>query len=152
MNSILKIIGLILVFSVCTAYGFMKSSSLKKREKYLETLINCVEELRQSIRFNGASKEKLINKVFICRNLLLINNKNIVFPENSCDDETQKILCDFLTSFGTEDIESELKRAELCKLSLERRYLNLQKTSFALAKIYRTMGLSVGAVICLLFI
>ncbi len=152
MNTVIKIAGLILIFSVCSAFGFMKSSNLKKRENYLEALIRCMEELGQRMRYDGSNKEKLINQTFVVENLFTFSGEKAVFPESYCDTDTENILCDFLNAFGKGDIESELKRVELCKLSLERRYLSSQKASSEMGKIYRTMGMSVGAVVCLLLI
>ena len=64
MAWLFKAAGLTVLFCVCSAYGVLKSYSLKKRKKALTEIIFSMTELRDRIRTGAGELEKIISLSF----------------------------------------------------------------------------------------
>ncbi len=144
----IKVIGLILIFSVCSMIGFSKAYSLKKRKDRLKVLIKCMTSLAEYVKIGNSERKCLIEKAF--GNEFSVE-KNTVSEENLTK-EDKEIFLEFFESFGKSE-----KKAEYDKINL---YLNFLKENSKkaendfekLSRLYSRTGVLIGLVICIFLV
>ena len=146
----LKIVGLILIITASTLFGFFWSVKLKNRQLRLLKLCTFLEELEIQIK-SGAE----------LKNILLASGGEVgiyiedfgvkVSPEHLLPKDI-KLLEDFFSGLGMGDTESQIKRCSVYGLMLK----NLEKSAAEQvnlkANLYQKLGFFAGLFVAVMFI
>lgn len=145
-----KITGFLLIFSACTAIGILKSDSLKQRYQQLEEIIKSLSILAERIRLGGYERDELIFLSF-GDSLKIDSNFDIKLTYGSLSKDDLSLLTEFFKGFGMTDKDSEYERAILYSSLLKERLDSANKTYKEQGKLYRTIGVMSGIVLCIFF-
>ena len=152
MITVFKVLGMLLLFSVCALLGFYKAAVLAKRAKALETMVCRLKEMAQYLSYEGAEREKLLQKVFGGCDIVDLENGRVQLRDNSLDSGDTEIITDCFSKFGSCDLKGERERLDMYIGMLSDRRENAAKSAAELGRVYRTIGLCAGAAGCLLLI
>ena len=145
-----KISGLLVVFLVAASLGLLKSESLKLRCDRLEKIVKSLNRLCELVRIGGYEIDELIS---VCFDSNIINSEkgNFFICEEYLLKEDIGLLREFFNGFGVSDKEGEAKRIELFCTLLNAKYQDAQKTFLELGRLYRSVGIMSGIIICIFF-
>lgn len=152
MTLIIKGLGLITVFAVCTAFGFSRAAALKRRAAELEDICCRLRELGQYLRYEGVERMRLVQKTFAGSDAVTVLNGGISIAEGIFAPQDRQLLEEFFQKLGSSDVTAECERVELYVGLLSRQQEIAAKNAAEQGKLYRTMGLCAGAAGCLLLI
>lgn len=142
MRLLFKIAGLIIILTTCTAIGFLKAISLKKRCKRLTEIINGFLKLKEKLRLRAGDKKRLLCECF--------GNQHNLTEGLKKEDIT--LFNDFLNTFGSGDTHSELQRCEafigLFDIKIDEATAELNSQ----AQLYKGLGFLCGVFICIFFL
>lgn len=142
MRTLFKIVGLISVFIVCIALGFLKAFSLKGRYEDLRIATSSISKLKEKIRLHTGDKTRLFLECFSVPPEKLINLNN--------DDKA--LLNEFIINFGKSDTKAEIERCD-AYISLFKTKMFEAKTEFdEQQRLYKTLGFLGGIFICIFFL
>lgn len=142
MKLLLKISGLVLIFSVCTALGLLKGISLKARYNRLCDIKKGLCELKEHLRLQNGERNYLLTKCFAST------------PESSREltKADLDIWNDFLKDFGMTDSEHEQRKCDFY-ISLFDVKINEARQQYTTEQpLYRNLGLLGGTFICIFFL
>ena len=150
MAWLFKAAGLTVLFCACSAYGVLKSYSLKKRKKALTEIIFSMTELRDRIRTGAGELEKIIALSF---------GDKAVFENGaakiSCDDislRDRKLINELFSGMGMADAETECGRITLYITLTEKQCAEAEKNCAELCRLYTAFGVLCGAFLCIFFL
>lgn len=146
-----KISGLLLILTVCSALGILKAESLKIRCKSLEETIKALISLSERIKVGCYERDELIYSCFGNR-LIIDSDCNIKLLELQLNDGDFKLLNEFFKGFGMTDRNSEYERAVLYCSLLKERYSSAKKIHSELSRLYCTIGIMSGIILCIIFL
>ena len=143
-----KISGLLVVFLVSASLGLLKSESLKLRCDRLEKIVKSLNRLCELVRIGGYEIDELIS---VCFDSNIINSEkgNFFICEEYLLKEDIDILREFFNGFGVTDKEGEVKRIKLFCSLLEGKHRDAQKAFLELGRLYRSVGLMGGLILCI---
>ena len=151
MLLLFKIIGLICIFSSCSALGFLKSTLLKKRKEKLSSISRSVSRLAEYIRGNGGEINLLAGRCFSPKDIT-VKNGVLILDESFLEKEDISLIKEFLSDFGLKDSEGEYQRTKLyAELIESQRKISAEKFA-RLSRLYNTVGVLFGMVVCIFFI
>lgn len=139
MTTLFKIIGLVLILSVCTAVGFLKALSLKARVVRLREIKSGLFTLKEKLRLHGGDKSRLLNDCFLSP------------PESFTElDNTDLLLWkEFLKDFGMSDTAAEYQRCESYITLFDAKITDAQKSFDEQQKLYKSLGFLGGLFVCI---
>lgn len=145
---LIKIIGLITVFSVCTAAGFMKSAAINKRAKKLSDFYRSICSLAERIRIGS---DEILRLVEICfdRSLCGISENKIVIDESYLSPDDIRLLNELFSGLGMEDSTSEYNRINSYLRLIEIQCESANADTAQLCKLYKSLGALCGIFICI---
>ena len=150
MTWLFKAAGLTVLFCACSAYGVLKSYSLKKRKKALTEIIFSMTELRDRIRTGAGELEKIIALSF---------GDKAVFENGaakiSCDDislRDRELINELFSDMGMADAETECGRITLYITLTEKQCAEAEKNCAELCRLYTAAGVLCGAFFCIFFL
>ncbi len=140
--SLFKIIGLILILTVCTAAGFLKALSLKTRLDTLCEVKQGLLMLKEKLRLRSGDKAQLINECFSTN------------PQNTLSNKSGdlKLWCEFYNGFGLGDTENEYKRCSAYISLFDNKINDAQTELLKGQRLYKSLGFLSGLFICIFFI
>ncbi len=141
-----KIIGMAILLFSSSAYGFMLSDRLKKREKALLYVIGCLKELKSRIRLESGEINGLLKKSFTNSTILNIG-ENLCVNSNWLKPDDIDLINEYFKNAGMSDIYAECDRLDLYISLIECRYESAKSESERLCRLYRTLGFLCGAFI-----
>lgn len=145
----LKFLGLVLVFASSAAFGFYKSFSLKQKQKNLLKICNGISLLGELIRTSKAEKNELLEKALGEEFFLKITNcPSLLKLEKS----TLSLLDEFLSGFGSGDVEAEYNRAKSYSKLFYKEYSHLEEQNLSKCKLYSSLGVLLGIGLCIFFL
>lgn len=150
--SAVKLIGLALLFSACTAAGFSRAAALDRRARILRKTSSCLSELGERIRCDGAERGRLLNEIFGGTGILSLSGRSVVLHDCGFSAEDKRLLNDFFDRLGTGGGELEYNRVQLTLTLLSRQQQQADRRAAELSHICRTAGLCAGLAGCLLFL
>ena len=148
----LKALGLILLFCVCVAAGQQKAMRIVKRKNALGCVCKGLNEMEARMRYGAYERDRLIKEAFSQGNILTVQDGDIVFLESGLYQEDEAALSELFSEFGRADTASEEGRIRLYKTLFEQKKQDFETEAAAAVKLYRTIGICAGAVVCLIFI
>lgn len=169
----LKYAGIAVVIFTCTAAGFMKSLSLSRRVKELETFISALSFIATEIRYFASPTPVIISKIKskeeyaglhvfeICEKNLLTTHDFKKSWTSALDASKQYLSLDagdietlkcFGNTFGTTDIEGELANCEHYINSMKVRLESARIDKTKRGRMYSSLGLLTGVLIAAVLI
>ena len=143
-----KVSGMVMVFSVCSIWGFSRSAALKKRAEKLLAFSRSAQELAELIRTEACEIRPLLERTFDGQ-LLKVTEKDFFLNEEYYKKEDVKLLLAFLSKLGLSDSLSEYRRisgyAEIIKQRSDQAFCECEK----LCRLYKSLGCMVGIFICI---
>ncbi len=141
MRLLFKILGLAIIMTVCTAAGFLKAVSLKKRYDRLIEIKNGLSVLKEKLRLRSGDKSRLLRECF---------SESIKATDNLKADDVA-LWQSFLKSFGNGDTNSELQRCDSYIGLLDIRINDAKNEFDNQSRLYKSLGFLCGIFICIFF-
>lgn len=142
MKLLIKIAGFVLIILATSAIGFSKANQLNLRHKKLCNLIKEISVLKEYIRLHGGEAETLFKKCFseYPVNCSFLNKGDIEITE------------DFFENIGLCDTKTEYERCELYIDLLKLRANDAKASYDQLNRLYKSIGVLSGILICIFFL
>jgi stage III sporulation protein AB len=167
----IKITGVLLVFAVCAAFGMLKSMSLWKRVRQLESVRGAIARISTEIRYFATPTDALMEKmdtleefhelkIFgLChKNLPAFGNFNQAWesaiqqakPYLSLNDGDRETLLWFGKVLGTTDVQGETANCERFDALLSRRVELARDEQKKKGRMYSSLGVLAGVFLTVL--
>lgn len=143
-----KILGLAVIFGVSAAFGILKADGLKHRCDRLSGIIKSLNHLADLVRIGGYEIDELISICFES-DILSFKKGNFLICEEYLLKEDISLLREFFLGFGVSDKEGEYERIRLFCALLEPRFAEAQKSYSEQGRLYRSVGLLGGLILCI---
>lgn len=134
MILLLKILAIVLITLSCGGFGFLKAEELSAKVKELTMLGDFLCDIKENIRYSATPANKLLEN--------LKEKYAVIFSSKNKD--TNSILDEFISSFGTSDISGQISLCDNLKSKLDIRLDFAKKEAMDKGKIYKTLGLLGG--------
>ena len=145
---ILKVSGLLTVFTVSCVLGFLKSSALNKRAGKLLDFLKGMDFLGERIKMGNCEIAELLKISF--KDYLIIYNENGFFADGDyLKKEDIAPINEFLSKLGMSDTDSEYERIKAYKAIIELQHKTAESDCLNLCKLYKTLGVLTGVFICI---
>lgn len=166
----IKLAGIIMIFLASSAVGFFMSDSIKNKKIRLETERKMLEEISVMIRYNMLTVREMIIEIKendFFSGLLFIEKirqkliEGIPFPEAweksiksdaSLSTDEKKLLQELGSSLGTTDSQGQLSSLEIYKKRLDNMIESETEKYKTQGKLYRSLGIMMGAMLGILII
>ncbi len=145
-----KIIGLLLVFSASSFFGFYKSNQLLKRSKALGEVCISLDKLAELIKCGGADLEQLLSLCF--NNKISLTRKGCTIDDDRLSKEDKKLFEKLISEMGVLNKESEIKNVLIYNTLFQKRLKEAEANAERLSKLYNSLGVLIGASICIFLI
>ena len=151
MAWLFKILGVITVLSACSLAGFLKSFGLKKRHKKLLAIYRSMSDLRERIRLGGGEIERL---VYLCfeEDTASISEGKAIINAMYLKKADVEILEEFFRDLGMSDSDSEYERTGLYMSLILKISDEAEKKCGELCRLYSSLGILCGLLICIFFL
>ena len=143
-------IGIFLIFSAFTAFGFYKAAALKSRHKRLKDICLFIESLSDKIRI-GEGMKSIINQNGSAAGIIEEGYNFVVLPH--CLKESDiRLAEDFVQRLGMGDTETELKRCETFKELFKKELYNAETELKEKGRLYGKLGIFFGLLVGIVLI
>lgn len=146
-----KFCGLAILFAACSLGGFLKSATLIKRSRKLSEVLKAITELGERIRADGGEADKLIPLCF-GKEIIVSSEYGFKVNEDFLVGDDISLLKEFLSGFGMNDRKSEYERTQLYKNLFDSQAREATQKSSQLCKLYNTLGVLCGLMVCIFFL
>ena len=146
----IKIVGILLLMAVCSAYGFYRANMLFCRKKRLKALCLFVEAAENKIRL-GSEMQQIVLTDGATAGIYLENLNFLIKKENLTPSDIA-LAEDFLGSLGMGDMVGELKRCQTYKSLIEKEYINAEQEAKQKAALYQKLGVFLGLLVGIVMI
>ncbi len=146
----IRIIGILLLVLVCSAYGFYKANMLFCRKKRLKELCLFIEAAENKIRL-GNEMEKIVLTEGAAAGIYS-ENLNFYIKKENLKPADIALAEDFLGGLGMGDTVSELKRCKTYKALIKKEYINAEQEAKQKAALYQKLGVFLGLLIGIVMI
>ncbi len=147
----IKILGLLLILTATTLFGFYKSNSLIIRSKKLGKITHSLGKLAQLVRCGSGELENVLLYSFSSDILTYKNGEVKIFNQYLLKEDL-KIFDNFFLEIGMNDRESEYKKIMLYKALFEKQLKAAEDNVSRLSKLYNSLGFLTGVSICIFLI
>ncbi len=148
---LLKLSGLVLIFSTFSLAGFCRSFILKKRNDRLREICISLSKFAQLVR-NGSGELKGILELSFGRKIISFVDDKPRISDSYLERDDIHLIESFLNESGMSDRESEYKRALLYQTLFEQRSDEATKKAENLSKLYTSLGVLSGLSICIFLV
>lgn len=148
--STFKIIGLLLVFLSSSFLGVHKSNCLLKRSKALGEICISLEKLAGLIKCGTADLQQLLNLCF--GNKIQNTKKGYTLKDDRLCNEDKELFEKMLMQMGVSNKESETKNVLLYNALFQKRLKEAETEASQLVRLYNSLGVLIGASICIFLI
>lgn len=171
----IKIFGCLMIFGGCTTLGFRYSKTLSTRVFELKELEKAVMILENEITYTYTelpdaflkvsnelesplsmvfkkAHENLISTEFNDIHDSLINALEEEEDKLSLDKKDKNIIIQLSKSLGQWDIEAHKNLLKLCRKNIEEQIQVGTRKEMREGKMFKTLGISLGAIICILLL
>lgn len=146
----MKILGIFIIFSVCTVFGVFKSLSLKERSLSLEFYQKALHSLARRVRTDSRELSILLPICFEER--VFFRENSIVFDKEHLTKADISLLQEFFATLGKNDKQTEYERIKLFSELLEETKTEAFAEYTKSGKLYRTVGVLSGLGLCIFLI
>lgn len=149
MEWLFKAVGLCLVFSASASAGFLKAYKLTVRVKRLDFFYRGISDIRERIRVGTGETERLLN---ICFGNAVTFGGSVGINAAGLEKEDAEIITEFFENIGMSNSEAEYERAGVYMELVRNQREKAEKRRAELSRLYRSLGISVGAFLCIFFL
>lgn len=146
-----KVCGMILLLGVCSAAGFLKSYSAKKRAEKLCGIARSLSDLAERLNISEDEIIPLLKQSFY-DGLLIFDGDGVSLNENNLYPEDISILKEFLSELGLKDSESEYRRICGYARIIAERGKAAGEENESLCRLYKSCGFLSGLFLCIFFL
>lgn len=165
-----RLIGAVLIFFSVSSFGIYLSDNIKRKRERLETERKIIDEIALMIRWNSLTLHEIAeelydNKSFSdfeliknladnCNHTRSFHNaweKSVSSVKNLCAEE-KKLLFEVGAALGTTDKEGQLSTLELFSTRIEKMAESEAEKYKIKGKMYRSLGVTAGAMIGIIII
>jgi len=147
---VIKIVGILLLMAVCSAYGFYRANMLFCRKNRLKALCLFIEAAENKIRL-GSEMQQIVLTEGAAAGIYLENLNFLIKKENLTPSDIA-LAEDFLGSLGMGDMVGELKRCQTYKSLIEKEYINAEQEAKQKAALYQKLGVFLGLLVGIVMI
>ena len=153
----LRNIMIFLMFLICTFIGYFIGENYKRRSIHLKEMQKALLLLNNEILYSNTPLPNALfeigNKVsepisFICFEIAYEKNKDNI----SLNKDDYKIINDFFKTLGNSGVTGQERIFSLALDNIDINYKEAKKLEKENIKLYRTLGLSIGAMLAIFFI
>lgn len=141
MKLMFKLLGFLLIITVCAAIGFIKANELQLRCKKLETFKKGVLELKERIKLSYGELDRLKNQCF-----------KMPIDYSGLYKSDYEIIESMFREIALLDRENAYNRCTLSIELLNKQYAEAQNRQKELGRLYKSIGALGGIFICILFL
>ena len=147
----LSLISVILLSSYF--FGIFLSAHLDEREYQLSILLKDLNEIKRQLTVYKTETNAIIYRIFKCDNkteLINMITQNKIYK--SLENEEKYIIFEYLNSFGSSNIETELNKISSIIddfSDIKKRHCQIKKSR---KKLYRTLSLSFALIVSVLLV
>lgn len=146
----LKVIGILVLISVCIAFGFYQANKLGVRQKRLLSIYNFINEASEKIRV-GEEMKKIIEKYGTAAGIYK-KGYDLYIGEDGLSVGDISLANEFLSGLGMGDTEYELKRCENYSRLFKKALTVAESETKEKASVYRKLGVFAGLLIGIVLI
>ncbi len=146
-----KALGLVTLFFACSAQGFLKAQSLKKRAEKLALAEKGLSQTAEFIRGEGCEKERLVSRCFT-EEMVIIGSQGVVVNGAFFEGEDILLMEEFFSGFGMGDVEGEYNRTRLYTQLIKKQKEQAQENAQRLCRLYRSLGVLSGIFLCIFLV
>ena len=143
-------IGIFLIFSALTTFGFYKAAALKFRYKRLTDICLFIEGLTDKIRI-GEGMKSIINQIGPKAGIFEEGYNFVVLPHNLKETDI-RLAEDFVKRLGMGDTETEIKRCETFKELFKKELHNAETELKEKGRLYGKLGIFFGLLVGIVLI
>lgn len=170
-----KIVGSLMVFIGCLSWGFLYADKFRKRSKELTELERCINELQNEVTYTYTPIPEILYKISrksiepigaIFENISTklrhhkVDSVYEAFYETfksqkdsiNINEEDINIMLDLSKSLGQSDVEGQKRIIELTLYNLRRQSSLAKENMDKNIKMYRYLGLTIGATLVIMFV
>ena len=147
-----KLFGIFLIVTVCSATGFLKSISIKNRSKKLSMFCDSLNVLYEYIEQGGYELQVAIENSFSKCDFLQHKNGTSLCVDNDLKQEEKALVDDFFKGLGTSSKKAECDRIKGFKLKMETYLKESENDALQKGKMYQTFGVCIGLAIGILLV
>lgn len=151
MLQLFKFLGLLFVFLSCASVGFLKSYLLRKRKDKLTALSRSIAQLAEYIKADGGEINQLA-KICFEEEDIEIQNGIPTLNKSFLEKEDISVIEEFLSEFGLRDTLGEYRRTKLYASLTDKQREASAKKCAELCRLYNTLGVLSGVILCIFFI
>ncbi len=151
MGLLFKIAGLLVILAVCTAFGYEKSHSIRKRAGILNFLHRATTLLAEYIKSDGGEISKLLPRCF-GDDFVKVNDNELNFKKDFLEKSDIDLLKEFFEGLGFGDKNSEYERTKLFVALIKKQSEEANMKAESLCKLYNTVGFLSGVFVCIFFL
>lgn len=144
MNTMLKLLGILMFISASSGFGFFKAYKIEARMKLLNDIYTCMENLKEHIRYSGGELAELLEICFGSCKAIICNAGKVSVSAEILEKHDIALLEDFFSQLGQFVSESECNRILLYQEMLRAKIEQGEAECASRAKIWRTFGICIG--------
>ncbi len=150
---ILKILGSLLIFAVCTLGGFYLSNKLTRRRKALYEITVAADEIAHRIEL-GEERGQILKKVFEEKTVKVSQDEsfNISVSPDFLNGEDISLLNEFFSRLGFGDVASQKALCKTYKRLFERSFDSAKTDEQKKGPMYKTCGCLLAAALIIFII
>lgn len=147
-----KFFGIFLIVAVCSAFGFLKSLSLKKRCKKISAFCEGLNTLYECIEQGGCDCDTAVKNSFSKCEFLHCKDGSFICLDNDLKSDDKAMIDDFFSALGLSVKKAECDRINVFKLKMKSVLKECENDISQKSKIYQTFGICIGLVMGILLI
>ena len=151
MGLLFKVAELLVILTVCTAFGYEKSHNIRKRARILSLTHRATTLLAEYIKADGGEISKLLPRCF-GDDFVRITDNRIEFKKDFLEKSDIDLLKEFFEGLGFGDKNSEYERTKLFVSLIKKQSEEANSRAESLCKLYNTVGFLSGVFVCIFFL
>lgn len=145
-----KVIGIVLLISVCGIFGLRASALLYLRKYKLREFCFLIGEIEEKMRL-GVELEKIYESKK-AKKLLKASGYTVTVIEEGISADDKNLMTDFFSKLGMGDLQSGLALCEDYRQILHKKTAEAEKEAEEKSRLYSVLGLCSGIFIAILLI
>lgn len=146
-----KVCGMLLLLFVCSAAGFLKAFSAKRRAEKLCVIARSMSVLAERLNLQADEIIPLLKMCFP-ENLLIISGERVMVDQAYLNGQDTALLAEFFEGLGLNDCEGEYRRILGYAKIISERGNAVREENESLCRLYKSCGFLTGLFLCIFFL
>lgn len=144
----LKLAGSILLVFAGGGIGFLKADKLVQKHKNIKLTVQMLCDVEIMLDSSCLTREEILCRLEESKSY----SEFFQSEDDFIDDEDMKELSDFFEQLGSTDLEGQLAKIRLCMNSFKNKEKEYALRAKKFARLYRGMGVLIGAMLAVMLI